>query len=531
MDQRSDMQLLRDWVDRRDREAIGELIRRHIDFVLNIARRQVGNDSHLAEDITQAVFILLLQKAHRIKSEAAMAGWFFTTTRFAASNARRMIRRREYYERQAAAQAIQVTALDQTSDLEPLLNEAIARLSRNDRECVVMSYLQQKTNQQLAQSLGISEDAARVRVSRAVRRMRDFFISRGITTAGEATMGALLVAGKASKASTILIESTLNIATLSQPAGASTSAMTIAKGVTQMIYAMKVKVAAAIAVVLFSGLVTAQVVQRALSREAAVIVMGQVQNAGPQDSSSVSLGDGVSVTFMGVSKYPETPQSWYSIDGKSIARPLPAKMNIAQFDGPAAQVLVRVHGPEDAAVKISATTKNPTQSSAFKLAGSDDQWLLVSFALTPDQQSPAIRIDIADGPWGTLTRLTRQPWEKEPWAHIHEVESASGEDLMVSPAVERDGNAAFYVATSSVIDGQLRMMANDVTGLQHIGAPKDGAGSDKIKMTTWAFDIPAMLIGSIEFQTRPYNKHVTAKNLSFDAAKPANPQINVDKSP
>src|SRR5690348_11991983 len=103
MDQRTDIQLLRAWRDRRDREAIGELVRRHIDFVLNTARRQVGNDLHLAEDVTQAVFILLLQKSHQIKSEASMAGWLFTTTRLAASNARRMVRRREHYERQATA--------------------------------------------------------------------------------------------------------------------------------------------------------------------------------------------------------------------------------------------------------------------------------------------------------------------------------------------------------------------------------------------------------------------------------------------
>jgi len=80
---------------------LGELVRRHIDFVYSAALRQT-HDPHLAEDVTQVVFIILGQKAGSIRRSTPLAGWLFNTTRYAALNAIRMEKRRRHHEQQAA---------------------------------------------------------------------------------------------------------------------------------------------------------------------------------------------------------------------------------------------------------------------------------------------------------------------------------------------------------------------------------------------------------------------------------------------
>src|SRR5205823_5742563 len=95
----TDAQLLREYVDRDDHEAFRQLVGRYADLVYSAAVRQAGRGS--AEDITQAVFILLAQKAGRVNS-ATLAGWLVNATRFTALAALRQESRRQKHEQQAA---------------------------------------------------------------------------------------------------------------------------------------------------------------------------------------------------------------------------------------------------------------------------------------------------------------------------------------------------------------------------------------------------------------------------------------------
>src|SRR4051812_4171759 len=92
-----------------DRNALSPLVQRHIDFVYSVARRQVG-DAHLAEDVTQAVFLILCRKAASLRRGTVLQGWLFETTRYAANNALRSLRRKQHHERAAASEHRQEAA-------------------------------------------------------------------------------------------------------------------------------------------------------------------------------------------------------------------------------------------------------------------------------------------------------------------------------------------------------------------------------------------------------------------------------------
>src|SRR4051812_37164797 len=79
-----------------DREALAELVRRHLSHVYTAALRQTRGDPHLAEDVTQAVFILFAQKAARLRNDVILRDWLFITTRYAAKNAMKTQARRRY---------------------------------------------------------------------------------------------------------------------------------------------------------------------------------------------------------------------------------------------------------------------------------------------------------------------------------------------------------------------------------------------------------------------------------------------------
>src|SRR5437763_15673596 len=136
MDDRNDTLLLTDFARTGSQSAFAELVRRHINLVYGAARRQVGGDCHLADDITQAVFMILARKAASVRSGAVLPAWLISTTRFAASNARALESRRRRHEHKAAAMApISHNAADPAlldESLAPSLDEALGRLGQTD---------------------------------------------------------------------------------------------------------------------------------------------------------------------------------------------------------------------------------------------------------------------------------------------------------------------------------------------------------------------------------------------------------------
>ncbi len=176
-----------------DEAAFAELVRRRLPLVYQAALRQVRRP-HLAEEITQVVFVILAQKAKRLGPNVVLSGWLYQTTRYACQKAIRTEVRRIKREREAMeAQAPSVNQETTWNQVEPVLDELMARLREPDRLVLVLRFLENRSLAQIGDLLGTSEDAAQKRVSRALDRLRALFAKRSIH-ASSGVLAALLAA-------------------------------------------------------------------------------------------------------------------------------------------------------------------------------------------------------------------------------------------------------------------------------------------------------------------------------------------------
>jgi RNA polymerase sigma factor (sigma-70 family) len=176
----TDQELLREYAERRSEAAFAELVQRHVDFVYSAAFRMV-RDAHLAEDVTQGVFVALAQNARQLTERPVLSGWLHRTAQNLATKIIRSDVRRRAREQEAVAMN-ELSESDPTwEQIEPHLDRALGELSEADRDALLLRYFQRQSAREMAQTLGMSEEAAQKRVSRAVERMRELFARRGVT--------------------------------------------------------------------------------------------------------------------------------------------------------------------------------------------------------------------------------------------------------------------------------------------------------------------------------------------------------------
>ncbi len=195
-----DWLLLRRYAKDNSQEAFALLTDRYLNLVYTVCLREV-HDPELAQDVTQAVFVLLARTAPSFRSKTALPGWLFRTARFASQNARTREQRRRYYEEKAAMERHPQARTDEAewSEIEPVLNKALAALKAADRDSILLRFFQGMSFAEVGASLGLSEDAACKRVARALEKLRHFFTKEEVYLPS-ATLAGLLTAHAAQTA-------------------------------------------------------------------------------------------------------------------------------------------------------------------------------------------------------------------------------------------------------------------------------------------------------------------------------------------
>ncbi len=191
----TDSGLLRRYAVRRSEEAFAELVRRHLDLVHSAALRRVGGNDAVAADVAQSVFIELSRQAGRLVSHPALAGWLYTATHRIASRHVRGESRRQRREQDASVMQEHDPNAAEADDgwprIQPVLDDAMHELGERDRTAVVLRHLERLPYAEIASRLGIGENAARMRVERALERLRGRLAKRGITSTSTALATAI----------------------------------------------------------------------------------------------------------------------------------------------------------------------------------------------------------------------------------------------------------------------------------------------------------------------------------------------------
>jgi RNA polymerase sigma factor (sigma-70 family) len=189
--------LIREYVGSGSEEAFAEVVRNHVDLVYCAALRVVAGDEHLAHDVAQVVFTDLARKAARLPSNVVLAGWLYRHTCFTAAKAIRGERRRQAREREAVAMRTLNEDEEQESlwsQMAPVLDDAMNRLGPRERDAIVLRFFERKPLRAVGEALGVSEEAARKRVDRALHTLRALFRRRGVSLSAAAL--ASVVAAK-----------------------------------------------------------------------------------------------------------------------------------------------------------------------------------------------------------------------------------------------------------------------------------------------------------------------------------------------
>ncbi len=230
----NDLTLLRQYAQENSEEAFATLVGRHVNLVYSVALRQV-KDSYLAEEVTQAVFIILARKAGSLGTKTILPGWLCRTARYTSANALTIQRRRQQREQEAYMQSDRSESSSEPGEtwkqIAPLLDGAMEKLGQKDHDALVLRFFEGRSFRDVGTALGATEDAAKMRINRALEKLRNFFKKRGVIStvaviagvlsansvqAAPAGLGATITVtvtkGSAVTASTLaLVKGTLNI--------------------------------------------------------------------------------------------------------------------------------------------------------------------------------------------------------------------------------------------------------------------------------------------------------------------------------
>src|SRR5215469_13767103 len=267
MQELADIELLRQYAEQNSEAAFADLVSRYVNLVYSAAARKTGN-LHAAEEITQAVFIILARKANSLGKETILSGWLYQTARLTAANYLRNEIRRTHREQEAYMQSLS-NETDAWPDIAPLLEDAMGRLNEKERNAIVLRFFEGKSFQEVGAAFGGSENAAKKRVTRGLEKLQNYFAKRGVSST-TAIIEDNLSAHSVQAAPAALAKA---VAAVAAAKGAATSAstLTLVKGALKIMAWTKAKTAIVIGTgILLATGATTVVVQHVRANECGV---------------------------------------------------------------------------------------------------------------------------------------------------------------------------------------------------------------------------------------------------------------------
>ncbi|HRI14468.1 MAG TPA: sigma-70 family RNA polymerase sigma factor [Verrucomicrobiota bacterium] len=187
----TDLDLVQEYARSKSEEAFATLVTRHINLVYSVSLRLVG-DVHLAEEITQSVFIILARKARSLSSKTIVAGWLCRTARYASAKALTLRRRQQRLEQESLMHsASHEPESDAWMQIAPVLDTAMAQLGEKDHNALVLRFLQGRSFKEVSSALGTTEAGAKMRVGRALEKLRNVLAKRGLILSAAVIAGAV----------------------------------------------------------------------------------------------------------------------------------------------------------------------------------------------------------------------------------------------------------------------------------------------------------------------------------------------------
>jgi uncharacterized protein (TIGR03435 family) len=242
-----DMALVREFAATQSEQAFETLVSRYVNLVHSAALRRT-DDAHLAEEITQATFIILARKAGTLSEDTILSGWLWRTAQFAAADALKIQRRRQRREQEAYMRStLEDSRTEATwNEFSPLLDEAMLKLRQTDRDALMLRYFESKSLREVGVALGLEERAAQKRVNRALEKLRFLFAKRGVRSTAAIIAGA--ISANSIQAAPAALTKAITTVAATHGATASSSTLTVIKGALKLMAWTKAKTAIAVGV-------------------------------------------------------------------------------------------------------------------------------------------------------------------------------------------------------------------------------------------------------------------------------------------
>ncbi len=290
MQESQDRELLRQYVRENSDEAFAALVSRHVNMVYSAALRKTGNPV-AAEEVTQAVFVILAKKANGLIRHTALTGWLYQAARLTAANFLRTEIRRTRREQEAYMQSLSnQTEPEIWPQIMPLLEDAMGRLGEKDRNALALRFFEGKSFQEIGTAFGVSENAARKRTNYALEKLRTCFSQCGVTSTTETMAGA--ISANSVQAAPVALAKTVTAVAIAKGATASISTLTLIKGALKIMAWTKAKTAIVISATVILGVGTTTIVVEAI-RAMHVAHLDALHNIQGTWEGVMPLGEGI----------------------------------------------------------------------------------------------------------------------------------------------------------------------------------------------------------------------------------------------